>query len=49
MTNHKKRNNTKNGSQKGKTFSDGMTGNNVMSKEEMAKAISPTREKMSDG
>lgn len=50
MTNHKKRNNPQGGSQKGKPFSDAMSANNnVMSKEEMERAIHPTRGKMSDG
>lgn len=50
MTNKKRRNNPKGGSQKGKPFSDAMTAaDNVMSAEEMEKAIHPTREKMSDG
>ncbi|WP_017753859.1 hypothetical protein [Calidifontibacillus oryziterrae] len=50
MTNHKKRTNPKSGSQKGKPFSDAMTAaDNVMSAEEMEKAIHPTRGKMSDG
>lgn len=50
MTNKKRRNNPKGGSQKGKPFSDAMTAaDNVMAAEEMEKAIHPTREKMSDG
>jgi hypothetical protein len=50
LTNNKKRHNKNNESQKGKPFSDAMTADdNVMSKEEMEKAISPTRERMSDG
>lgn len=49
MTNKKKRKNH-NGSQKGKPFSDAVdAGDNVMSKEEMEKAIHPTRTTMNDG
>lgn len=50
MTNHKKRRNENNGSQKGKPFSEAMSADdNTLTKEEMEKAIHPTREKMSDG
>ena len=50
MTNNKKRKNVENGSQKGKTFTDAMSADdNILSKEELKKSISPTREKMSDG
>ncbi|WLR52552.1 hypothetical protein LC040_06560 [Bacillus tianshenii] len=48
MTNKKKRENH-NGSQKGKSYSEAVTGNNVIAKEELEKAIHPTRTKMSDG
>lgn len=50
MTNKKRRENPQGGSQKGKPFSEAMSaGDNVMSAEEMEKALHPTREKMSDG
>ncbi|NSL51086.1 hypothetical protein [Calidifontibacillus erzurumensis] len=50
MTNKKRRDNPKGGSQKGKPFSDAMTAkDNVLSAEELEKAIHPTRGKMSDG
>lgn len=42
MTNKKKRVNTKNGSQKGNTHNDGINTDNILSKEELEKAISPT-------
>ncbi|MDQ0254797.1 hypothetical protein J2S74_002176 [Evansella vedderi] len=42
MTNNKKRVNTNNGSQRGNLHNDGVNTDNVMAKEEMEKAISPT-------
>jgi len=46
----KKKHEHHNGSQKGKPTSDAKdAGNNVMSKEELEKAIHPTRTSMDDG
>ncbi|MDG5789712.1 hypothetical protein QA612_19835 [Evansella sp. AB-P1] len=42
MTNNKKRTNTKYRSQKGDLHNDAIASDNVMSQEEMEKAISPT-------
>ena len=42
MTNNKKRVNTKNGSQRGNQHNDGLTSDNILSKEELEKAIYPT-------
>ncbi|MCT8136910.1 hypothetical protein H1D32_03545 [Anaerobacillus sp. CMMVII] len=42
MTNNKKRANTNNGSQKGITHNEGVGTENVLAKEELEKAISPT-------
>ncbi|WP_169824069.1 hypothetical protein [Anaerobacillus alkalidiazotrophicus] len=42
MTNKKKRNNSKGGSQKGNTHNDGLTSDNILSYEELEKSISPT-------
>ena len=45
----KKKRQNHNGSQKGKPTSDAKDSNNVMSAEEMEKAIHPTRTSMNDG
>lgn len=42
MTNNKKRVNKNNGSQKGKTYDEGIGSPNIMAKEELEKAIHPT-------
>lgn len=42
LTNKKKRNNSKGGSQKGNTHNDGLTSDNILSYEELEKSISPT-------
>lgn len=42
MTNNKKRSNNTNGSQKGMTNNEAVNTDNILAKEELEKAISPT-------